>query len=214
MEKLRKIIEQYGRWAIYSDYVDRIEAHVLTDFSQCVENSKSLIEGISKQICLEKEVKLSGRESFNKIIKLAFDAIGYKTGEHINIISGSLSAIAQQLGILRSAIGSTSHGNTINRLSTRNDVFDSISKDFLIDTVELITCFLIRNFENENPRTSDQTKILLSENEDFNDFWDEMYGEFSMGDYTYPASEILFSVDNKAYEAERNAYMNKEEDEI
>ena len=31
------------------------------------------------------------------------------------------------------------------------------------------------------------------------DGWDEQFCEFEMGEYSYPASEILFSVDKQAY---------------
>jgi hypothetical protein len=37
------------------------------------------------------------------------------------------------------------------------------------------------------------------EAEDFNELWDDSFGEFVMGDYSYPASEILFNVDKQAY---------------
>ena len=150
MKKLKKVIEQYGRWSVYSMYVDRIEAHVDSDFSICVENSKSLIEGISKQICKEKGIAIASDEPFNRLVKTAFSAIGYLPGEHLNVISGSLSAIAQQLGNLRTALGSTSHGKTIEELTSRNETLDSLTKEFLIDTVEILTCFLIRNFENQH----------------------------------------------------------------
>jgi hypothetical protein len=35
------------------------------------------------------------------------------------------------------------------------------------------------------------------EAEDFNESWDDSFGEFVMGDYSYPASEILFNVDKQ-----------------
>lgn len=216
MEKLKKTIEQYGRWSVYSMYVERIEAHSISDFSLCIENSKSLIEGISKQICQEKSIELDGNESFNKLMKLAFDAIGYRPGEHINVISHSLSAIAQQLGNLRTNLGSTSHGKTIEELASRNSSLDILTQEFLIDTVEILTCFLIRNFENENPRTQkDDGGIILNywEAEDFNEFWDDSYGEFEMGTYAYAASEILFNVDNQAYINEYNAFATNEKPE-
>jgi hypothetical protein len=40
----------------------------------------------------------------------------------------------------------------------------------------------------------------------FSDFWDDLYGEFEMGDYSFPASEVLFSVDYKAYVSELQAF--------
>lgn len=213
MKKLKKVIEQYGRWSVYSMYVDRIEAHVDSDFSICVENSKSLIEGISKQICKEKGIAIASDEPFNRLVKTAFSAIGYLPGEHLNVISGSLSAIAQQLGNLRTALGSTSHGKTIEELTSRNETLDSLTKEFLIDTVEILTCFLIRNFENENPRKkAERLEETLDywEAEEFNDFWDDSFGEFQMGNYSYSASEILFNVDKQAYINEYNAFSASE----
>lgn len=213
MNKLKKTIEQYGRWSVYSMYVDRIEAHVDSDFSICVENSKSLIEGVSKQICKEKGIAVAKDEPFGRLVKTAFSAIGYLPGEHLNVISGSLSAIAQQLGNLRTALGSTSHGKTIEELSSRNETLDSLTKEFLIDTVEILTCFLIRNFENENPRKKVETleeTLDYFEAEDFNEFWDEAFGEFEMGTYAYSASEILFNVDKQAYINEYNAFSESE----
>lgn len=213
MIKLKKAIEQYGRWAVYSMYVDRIEAHIDSDFSICVENSKSLIEGVSKQICKEKGIAIAKDEPFARLVKTAFSAIGYLPGEHLNVISGSLSAIAQQLGNLRTALGSTSHGKTIEELSSRNETLDSLTKEFLIDTVEILTCFLIRNFENENPRKKVEPleeNLDYFEAEEFNDFWDDAFGDFEMGNYAYSASEILFNVDKQAYINEYNAFITTE----
>ena len=213
MEKLKRVIKQYGRWTEYSMYADRIDAHLDTDFSLCVENSKSLIEGISKEICKGKRVALTGEESFNKLVKMAFDAIGHKREDCINIIGGSLSAIAHQLGNLRTAIGATSHGMTSDELKNRNESLDTITKEFLIDSIEIICCFLIRDFENENPRTSIETDkglFTFEDAQEFNDFWDELFGDFEMGDYSYTASEILYNVDNEAY---MNEYKGFKEDQ-
>lgn len=48
--------------------------------------------------------------------------------------------------------------------------------------------------------------------ENFNAFWDDAYGEFAMGDYSYPASEILFNMDYSAYGMEYKAYVAEQED--
>ena len=175
-----------------------------------IENAKALIEGISKQICKEKGISIADDVPFNRLVKTAFMAIGYPPGEYINVISGSLSAIAQQIGNLRSELGSTAHGKTIDELKSRNENMDSITKDFLIGTVEVLTCFLIRNYENENPRKKNEVieeTIDYSDSEEFNEFWDIMFGEYEMGSYSYPASEILFYVDNQAYVSESKAFI-------
>lgn len=74
-------------------------------------------------------------------------------------------------------------------------------------------CFLIRTFENENPRipAPSEEKIIYTGQEDFNNFWDDTYGEFEMGVYSYTASEILYNVDYPAYVMEHKVYMESEE---
>jgi len=213
MKKLKKVIEQYGRWAVLSIYVERIEIYIESDFSLCVENSKALLESIAKQICKEKGVVLIGNESINKLVKISFEAIGFEKRDPINTIATSLSAIAQQIGNLRTSIGSTSHGKSLDELERRNQNMDFLTNEFLISSIEIVSCFLIRNFENENPRkpaeSIDET-LDYYEAEEFNEFWDNLFGEFEMGNYSYPASEILFYVDNQAYKNEYNAFITTE----
>jgi hypothetical protein len=89
-----------------------------------------------------------------------------------------------------------------------------MTREFLINTVELVSVFLIRNFESDNIRT---TTDLLEEEldyhdaEEFNESWDDSFGEFEMGNYSYPASEILFNVDKQAYVNEYKAFIENEE---
>lgn len=90
---------------------------------------------------------------------------------------------------------------------------DFLTNEFLISSIEIVSCFLIRNFENENPRKPAESidgTLDYYEAEEFNEFWDNLFGEFEMGDYSYPASEILFYVDNQAYKNEYNAFITTE----
>jgi len=215
MEKLKKVISQYGRWSILSTYIDRIEAHIDIDFSLSLENSKALLESIGREICLNKQKEIAENSSVNGILKNAFSAMGYSNSNLVSQVSSALATIAQQVGELRNEIGITSHGKTLDKLKERNEQVDFITRELLIDSIEVIGCFLIRIFENDNP-------ILLSESnnelffyegeatQDFNEFWDELFGDFEMGDYSYAASEILYNVDNEAY---MNEYKGFKEDQ-
>lgn len=209
MERLRKVIEPYGRWTELSTYLDRIEAHVMTDFSHAIENAKALLETIGKEICSCKGIALSDTSSINGVMKKAFGAMGYPTGNLVTQISTALATIGQQMGNLRNEIGTTAHGKSLEELKARNNTVDDLTKEFLINTTVIVASFLIRTFENENPRTKTEpieTKMSYTDNESFNDFWDDLYGEFEMGSYSYPASEILFQVDYRAYLTELQAF--------
>jgi len=147
-------------------------------------------------------------------LKKAFIAIGYTNSSLVTQISTALANIGQQMGNLRNDIGTTSHGKSLEELRERNKKVDELTKEFLIDTTVIVASFSIRTFENENPRTKIETgesKLLYTDNEAFNEFWDDLYGEFKMGDYSFPASEILFNVDYKAYVTEHKAFSEGDE---
>jgi hypothetical protein len=211
MEKLKKVIEQYGRWSILSVYIDRIEAHIEADFSLSLENSKALLESIGREICSNKQRELAENSSVNGILKNAFSAMGYSNSNLVSQISGALATIAQQVGELRNNIGITSHGKTLEELKERNNQINFITREVLIDSIEIIGCFLIRIFENENPRVlvepEEEKTISYDDAPDFNDFWDELFGDFEMGDYSYPASEVFYNVDPEAYMNEYRGFQ-------
>jgi hypothetical protein len=213
MDRLKKIIEQYGRWSALTIYTERIEALAYTDFSQAIDNVKALLESIGKEICESKGVKIDATTSINAVMKKAFTAIGYSRNNLVTQISTALASIGQQMGNLRNEAGSISHGKTMEELKERNQNIDELTRDFLIDTTVIVASFLIRTFENENPRVKTETietEPLYNDNEEFNNSLDERYGEFKMGDYSFTASEILFNVDYKAYETELKVFSEGE----
>lgn len=206
MERLKKVIAQYGRWSELAIYTDRIEAHMATDFSHSIENAKALLETIGKEVCKSKGIEVDATASINSVMKKAFTAIGYNGENMIVQISSALATIGQNIGELRNDIGTTSHGKSLEELQERNNKVDDLTKEFLIDSTVLVATFLIRAFENENPR------IKPTAVEAFNDFWDDSYSEFEMGNYSFLASEILFYVDNKAYMTEQMAFAEGEDE--
>lgn len=102
---------------------------------------------------------------------------------------------------------------TLEEIKERNNSVDELTREFLIDTTVIIAAFLIRNFENENPRVSTEAAPLYVENSDFNEYWDSTFGEFEMGDASYPASEILYNLDIQVYLTELRLFQEQREDE-
>lgn len=218
MEKLRATIEQYGRWKELGQYIDRMEGHLEADFSVSVENAKALLESIGKEICSAKKVELAATSSINSVLKSAFLALGYSNENLVNQVSRSLANIGGKIGNLRNEISPTSHGKSLDELRDRNNKVDALTRGFLIDSTLVVAVFLIRAFEERkeaavltvDDKADDVALLKFEEAEDFNDFWDDAYGEFGMGDYSYAASEILFNVDYKAYETEYKVFKEAE----
>ena len=213
MERLRSTLAQYSRWQGLGMYVDRMEAYLETDFSLSVENAKALLEAIGKEICSIKDVELPAAPSINVVLKRAFSSLGYSNEDLVNKVSGSLANIGQELGSLRNEISPTSHGKSLDELRERNNKVDALTREFLIDSTLIVAIFLIRAFEERKDfsssvdKESAQEQLLNYDELDyFNALWDETYGEFQMGEYSYLASEILFNVDYKAYKTEYSAY--------
>jgi len=214
MNKLKEVIKEYGRWSALSTYVDRIETYIEIDFSHSLENAKALLESVGKQICIDNGVDLGTNPNVNAALKKAFTSMGYANSNLVNQVSSALATIGQQVGELRNDIGLTSHGKSLEEIKERNNKVDILTREFLIDTVELVSVFLIRNFETKTERASAELledTLDYWEAEEFNESWDDSFGEFTMGDYSYPASEILFNVDKQAYVNEYKAFIESEE---
>lgn len=214
MNKLKTVIEEYRNWAGLSTYIDRIESHIEIDFSHSLENAKALLESVGKEICDKNGVELGAKPSVNNVLKKCFSSMGYANGTLVSQVSSALATIAQQVGVLRNDIGLTSHGKSLEEIKQRNSKVDVLTREFLIDTVETVCIFIIRNYESKKEKkATEQLEDTLDywEADDFNEFWDESFGEFKMGDYSYPASEILFNVDKQAYVNEYKAYTETEE---
>jgi len=213
MDKLKTVIKEYGCWSELSTYIERIETHIEIYFSYSLENAKALLETVGKEICTANAVELGSTPSINNVLKKEFSSMGYVNSDLVNQVSSALATIGQQVGELRNEIGLISHGKSLEEIKQRNNKVDLLTREFLIDTVELVSIFLIRNFETKNERTSHDLladALDYLEAEEFNESWDDSFGEFIMGDYSYFASEILFNVDNQAYVNEYKAYTETE----
>lgn len=214
MEKLKEVIEQYSRWKPLDEYIQRIEAYLKSDFSISIENSKSLLESIAKEICKVRGQSFEEEESPSKLLKLAFGAIGIQASEIGPQIAVALANIGQHMGELRNEIGKVSHGRTMADLQAKRDLIDDMTREFLIHSTEIIACFLIQFFEWKYPLTeaiTPEEKLVYDNCEDYNEYLDETYGEFVIGSLTYTASEILFNVDNQAYETEFKEFNRVQE---
>ena len=215
MEKLKKLIEQYKYWSKLSVFIERIEMNLAVDFSISMENTKSLLEAVGKEICKYHGKELVKRSTVQGIVKNAFSAMGYSNDHYAIQISTALGTIAQHVATIRNQVGTNSHGKTLDQLEERNNMIDEVSRDLLIDSTELTCCFLIRMFENqriEKVLEEKKSKLEYFEAADFNEYWDDQYGEFTMAEYSYAASEILYNVDEEAFLKEYKNFKENSDD--
>lgn len=206
MQRLKSILAKHSNWEPYNEYIVRIEGYASTDFTLCIENAKALLEGISKEVCVKKSVELDKNSKMSGLLKTAFKSLGYPSTSTILQIGTAIANVGQQMGNFRNEIGTTAHGKTVEELQKRQNSIHDLTGNFLIEATSIVCCFLIEAFETDQPIKIVEEEIDYDDNESFNDYWDEQYGEFSMGDYSFFASEILFSNDPEAYKAELKSF--------
>jgi hypothetical protein len=219
MQRIRDTLALHSRWTELSIYVDRMEAHLESDFSLSIENAKAMLESIGKEICTAKGIELGSAPSINAVLKKAFSGIGYSGDHLVAQVSGALATIGQNLGDLRNEISPTSHGKSLDALKERNSTVDVLTREFLMDSTVVVAVFLIRAFEERQavqqhpvPHTAPIVILDYEKNQAFNDYWDGAFGDFSMGAHTYSASEILFRMNTNAYLAECQEFEAAERD--
>ena len=159
MNKLKKVISEYGHWDGLSQYIDRIETFYEVDFSQALGNCKTILESVGKEICDKNGRALGKTPSVNAVLKNAFFFYGvfkyYFSQSNFIIISDNCT----QIGNLRNEIDPNAHGKTMEELKLRNDKVDILTREFLIDTVETVSVLLIRTFETQESRTPTEKLI-------------------------------------------------------
>lgn len=219
MQKIRDTLVLYSRWSELAPYLDRMEAHLETDFSLSVENAKALLESIGKEVCKAKGAELGTNPSINAVLKRAFTAMDYPAEGLVAQVSGALATIGQQIGELRNQISPTSHGKPLDELKERNSRVDLMTREFLIDSTVAVAVFLIRAFEERQQRSlppqvepKPPTSPDYDAHQDFNDYWDGAFGDFTMGSYVYCASEVLFKMDEKSYLVECEEFESSQQD--
>jgi hypothetical protein len=110
MDKLREIIGTHSQWQSLEDYISRIEGFRDSDFPLCVENAKAMLEAVGKEICDCNSQTYTKTDSTSKVLKLAFNSLGYDNTDTVQQIARAIANIGTQMSLLRNEIGATSHG--------------------------------------------------------------------------------------------------------
>ncbi len=220
MENLQKIIAKYPQWKFLEEYLIRIPTFLNEDFGQSVENLKALLESIGKEICIRGGTEFGKNEKFPPLMVKAVETLGFKRSDIPARFSGAFANIVTSIGFLRNDVGSVSHGMDSRKYEKAKKAlayFDPVTKEFLMNSVEAVCIFFIQYAENSNLNSLSEPEViseqkLCENNEEFDAWWDEEFGEFQMGDdLSFNASQILYQLDNPSYESELKEYLSNQE---
>lgn len=214
MEKLKNTINNYSRWAGLEKSCTEIETYLDTSFPIAVESCKALVETICKTILIEQEVSYSGSAKVQQLMSETVKLLGFPNySEQLKHFGRSLVNITQNLAEIRNDIALISHGTTVDDL--RKEKIDQVSASLLVNTIETLACFLIEYYELEFPKRIGEVETKAPELKDFEEFnlyFDDLYGAVEIAEYQYPPSEVLFVVDPTAYQSEYQKYLETKND--
>lgn len=209
MEKLKTIIQNYGRWAGLEKSCTQIETFLDSSFPIAIEGSKALIESICKTILKEQRVEFSPSANIQQLMTETINVLAFTNySDQLKQFGRGFVNIIKNLAEIRNDIALISHGPSIDEL--HRPKIDQISTLFLLNSIETIACFLIEYYESEFPKQLEKEEIRASEYNDFEEFnlyFDEAYGSVFVAEYQYPPSEVLFNLDPTAYKTEYQKYL-------
>ena len=213
MERLRQLIDQYSRWKGLEEYCIRIDGYLKNDFSIAVENTKALMESVCKTILQEKGVEYGSGDTVQQLMTKTVGVFDSDHSDQLKQITRNLINIAKNLAEVRNSVARVSHGPHVDSLG--EEVLDEMSAAFLVSSTESITCFLIEFYEQVFPRKKSEPELRFEDFTEFNDYLDEeafepvrVIREGGEVAYEYSASEVLFSVEPRAYQTEMTAYRD------
>ena len=188
MDRLKEIANNYSRWKDISTHINRIEYQINDDFTSAIGSTKSLLEAICKTILDHETTEYDKNDNVNKLIKKTIKALRIENHDQISLFGNSLVTSMQNLGEIRNRIDDSSHGKS---LLDRNKKIDSITASFLVNSSEMIACFLIEFYEIEHPRKRGENEFEFQEMKEFNDYLDDQHGSVEIAQIPYSTSEAL-----------------------
>lgn len=206
MQKLKKIIEEKSHWIKLNDYIEIIEQKITTNPNLALDAAKSLLETISATILKDRGVEFNSSEDFHKKIKKTLESLEIiSQGSRINrdamaqIING-FTNITKQIGTLRNTHGYISHGMDLQR-----EKLDKQIVKLVIDSSEIIGCFLINNHED----CSVNKRNYYDNYPNFNLWLDNFEEDYpNYGGIEAKPSIFMFKIDEIAYFEKYELFKN------
>jgi len=204
MEKLKKAILNKERWAGLNVFIESIELNKEGKPNIALDNSKSLLETISKTILNDKKISFENDLKIGALIKLTFGSlpvfhkISQKDAERGKKIVNALSTIVIGIGEFRNEHGFFSHGQDMQK---RN--FDNYLVELVVESTDLLASFLIiAHSEDLNNRK----RLYYDEYPDFNKWFDDREEWPIVKEIAHSPSKTLFYNDIEFYKEELQAF--------
>ena len=171
---------------------------------------KSLVESLCRSILDESKISTEANISVSKLAKKAGNALNIG-GEHgqdkktreayiqlINSFTNSLENAVHSIGTLRNEYCTQAHGR-----STEHQPLHIFYAQFVASQTDALIVFFLNLIEH---RKHFVPHVQFAENEDFNEYLTEEFGEIEIYGDLYQAPEILYNMNEDKYRTALNEY--------
>lgn len=216
LRQTRELIDLSGDSYKFSKTMSAIEAaYTENESGLVIGQCKSLIEGFCKTILDKNGVEYESDISIGKLAKKAVTSLEIGSGEEneqktreafikiINSFSHNLENAASAIGSLRNDYCPLAHGRSVN-----HQPLHMLYAKFVASQTDAVVAFLV-NLLNHHELL--EPEIVFRENEEFNDYLSEEYGEIKIYGDSYQAPEILFNLKPSQYKIALKEYQDGKE---
>ena len=204
MDRLKELINKYGRWIDLSRHINRVEYQIDSDLVASIGSAKSLLESICKTILDYENQNYKETDDIQALITKTIKLLKLENPNPVASLGSSLINAMKAIGELRNKIDESSHGKSL----LKSQKIELITASFLVSSVETVACFLIEFYEIEHPRKKEEEdKFSFEDKKDFNDYIDNEHGYVEIAKIPYSTSEALFAIDITAYQDEYRKYL-------
>ena len=202
MDCIRGCVEMSPQFSMISGTMEFAESSVFSNPNNVFDCSKSIIETICKTILNDKGLAFDSTESLPGLSKKAISSLvtivpGDNEQEEelrgLGRIQGGLISSVSGICELRNRLGYLSHGRDILTAAT-----SPIYAQYVLNVTDAVGGFLLQ-LHSESSSITTRSRHYYADYQEFNEWYDEMNGNISIGGYEYDASECLFKTDPEAY---------------
>jgi hypothetical protein len=207
MEWIKEIIGNQGRFSKLLLYTSKIEDSLNTNPNETIEVSKALIETICKTINKDLGHELTDTRNFPEMVRETLLKIPFiiklngRDAEATEKVCKNVLTLCQGLSEFRNNHGFSSHGQDIEE-----EQADITLAKLIYKSTDVIGGFLLEIHTNFTS-LENLKRLYYEDYPDFNEWYDELYGQAEIGQYNYPSSEALYKTDIEAYKQELIGYI-------
>ena len=195
--------------------VDNIERAILEDPGMAFELAKALVESACRRILTERDIHYDNSEDLPSIYRKVRQNLpmlpsqeSQQTAVRQSIeqtLNGLLSTI-QGLAQLRNNLGTVSHGTDGPRpeMETVHAILAAQAADTIVGFLYNVHS---RNLEAGSPSESQTVR-----DSEFDDYVDQLYGNVTIFESEFWASEILLELEPETYRISRADFQSRESD--